>query len=163
VTTIESMAFGYCTSLASITFPNSVTSLYQEVFYFCSSLTEVHFQGDAPSNDPGEFHGTAVATVYYLPGTAGWGPTFSDIPTAPWLLPNPLILESNSSFGVRTNRFGFMISWATNIGVVVEACTDLANPVWTPLRTNTLTRGTAYFSDPQWTNYPARFYRLRSP
>jgi len=22
---------------------------------------------------------------------------------------------------------------------------------------------TSYFSDPQWTNYPARFYRLRSP
>ena len=22
--------------------------------------------------------------------------------------------------------------------------------------------GTSYFSDPQWTNYPQRFYRLRS-
>ena len=29
--------------------------------------------------------------------------------------------------------------------------------------TNTLTGGTAYFGDPQWTNYPGRFYRLRSP
>ena len=23
--------------------------------------------------------------------------------------------------------------------------------------------GTSYFSDPLWTNYPTRFYRLRSP
>jgi hypothetical protein len=64
---------------------------------------------------------------------------------------------------VQTNGFGFIISWATNISVVVEACTNLANPTWSPLATNTLSGGSAYFSDPQWTNYPARFYRLRSP
>jgi hypothetical protein len=46
---------------------------------------------------------------------------------------------------------------------VVEACTNLSNPVWQPVQTNTFTAGTAYFSDPQWTNYPGRFYRLRSP
>ena len=64
---------------------------------------------------------------------------------------------------MRTNGFGFTISWATNIPVVVEASTNLANPIWSPLATNTLTSGSSYFSDPQWTNYPARFYRLRSP
>jgi hypothetical protein len=47
--------------------------------------------------------------------------------------------------------------------VVVEACTNLANPIWYPLATNTLTGGSYYFNDPQWTNYPSRFYRLRSP
>jgi hypothetical protein len=47
--------------------------------------------------------------------------------------------------------------------VVVEACTNLANPTWYPLATNTLSGGSAYFSDPQWTDYPTRFYRLRSP
>jgi hypothetical protein len=47
--------------------------------------------------------------------------------------------------------------------VVVEACTDLANAVWSPVGTNTLTGGSSYFSDPQWTNYPARLYRLRWP
>jgi hypothetical protein len=29
--------------------------------------------------------------------------------------------------------------------------------------TNTLTDGWFYFSDPQWKNYPARLYRIRSP
>ena len=47
--------------------------------------------------------------------------------------------------------------------IVVEACTDLANPTWSPLATNTLTGGSFYFSDPQWANHPSRFYRLRSP
>jgi hypothetical protein len=64
---------------------------------------------------------------------------------------------------VKTNRFGFMISWATNMSVVVEACTNPANPSWSQVGTNTLTGGWSYFSDPDWTNYPRRFYRLRSP
>jgi hypothetical protein len=46
---------------------------------------------------------------------------------------------------------------------MVEACTNFTNPVWQPVQTNTLTGGSSYFSDPQWTNYPARFYRFRSP
>jgi hypothetical protein len=79
------------------------------------------------------------------------------------LLPNPLILSRSPSFGVKTNRFGFIISWATNLSVVVEACTNLANPIWSPVRTNTITNGSSYFSDPQWTIYRARFYRLRWP
>lgn len=101
-------------------------------------------------------------TAYYLPGTTGWGSTFDCIPTALWLLPNPLIL-SGPSFGVKSNGFGFTISWATNTTVVVEACTDLANPVWFPVSTNTLTDGWSYFSDPQWRNYTRRFYRVSSP
>jgi hypothetical protein len=45
----------------------------------------------------------------------------------------------------------------------VKAKLSLANPTWIPLSTNTLSSGSAYFSDPQWTNYPRRFYRLRWP
>ena len=70
---------------------------------------------------------------------------------------------SGASFGVRTNQFGFTISGTSNLAIVVEACTNLTNPIWVPLGTNTLTGGSSYFSDPHWTNYPARFYRLRSP
>ena len=60
-------------------------------------------------------------------------------------------------------NFGFIIAGSNNVVIVVEACTNLTNPVWSPLQTNTLTGGSAYFSDSQWTNQPARFYRLRSP
>ena len=74
-----------------------------------------------------------------------------------------MILNFGPSFGVGTGGFGFIISWANNLPVVVEACTNLAAPVWSPLATNTLTGDSSYFSDPQWTNHPNRFYRLRSP
>ena len=74
-----------------------------------------------------------------------------------------MILNNSPSFGVQTSGFGFIISWATNISVVVEACTNLANPIWYPLQTNTLTDGSSYFSDPEWTNYPSRSYRVRTP
>jgi hypothetical protein len=29
--------------------------------------------------------------------------------------------------------------------------------------TGTLTNGSIYFSDPDWTNHPGRFYRIRFP
>jgi hypothetical protein len=74
-----------------------------------------------------------------------------------------LILTSAPDFGVQTNGFGFVISWATNQTVVVEACTNLTKPVWQPVQSNTLNGGTAHFNDSLWTNYGGRFYRVRSP
>ena len=94
---------------------------------------------------------------------AGWSNAFACQPTVFWTLPYPLILTSSAGFGVQSNQFGLPISWATNAAVVVEACTDLANPVWVPVATNALANGTFYFCDPQWANYPCRFYRVRSP
>jgi hypothetical protein len=41
-----------------------------------------------------------------------------------------------------------------------EATTSLANPTWSPLQTNTLNGNSLYFTNPQWTNYPSRFYRV---
>ena len=111
------------------------------------------------------FHGDSSAIVYYLPGMTGWSSTYDGLPAVLW---NPRVQTGDASFGVRTNRFGFTITGSSNLVIVVEACTNLANPIWTPLGTNTLnifigTNGTSYFSDPQWTNYPGRFYRFRSP
>lgn len=75
---------------------------------------------------------------------------------------NPQVQTSDGSFGVRTNRFGFNITGSSNLVIVVEACTNLASPSWSPVGTNTLSGGSSCFSDSQWTNYPCRFYRLRS-
>jgi hypothetical protein len=63
---------------------------------------------------------------------------------------------------VQSSQFGFTVSWATNLSVVVEAATDLGNPIWSPLATNALSGGTFYFTDPDWTNYLSRFYRARA-
>ena len=75
----------------------------------------------------------------------------------------PAIPIADFNFGVRSNQFGFNITAACDLVVVVDATTTLANPSWTPLATNTLAGVGAYFSDPDWTNYPKRFYRLRAP
>ena len=125
------------------------------------------FYGNAPTNnvDLTVFIGDTNATVYYLPGTTNWGSTLDGRPTVLW---NPQAQTGDGSFGVQTNQFGFNITGSSNLVIVVEAATNLANPVWSPVSTNTLntfvgTNGTSYFSDPQWTNYPTRYYRLRSP
>jgi hypothetical protein len=75
----------------------------------------------------------------------------------------PQVQTSYAGLGVRTNQFGFTITGTCNTVVVVEASTNLANPTWSPLGTNTLIGGWSYFSDPQWTNYSSRFYRLYWP
>lgn len=96
--------------------------------------------------------------VYYLPGIPGWSQTFGDRPAMLW---RPRVAAGDASFGVQAGQFGFTLIWADDRVVVVEACTDLAHPVWSPVRTNTLTGGSTYFSDPRWTEHPSRFYRLR--
>jgi hypothetical protein len=70
---------------------------------------------------------------------------------------------SDGRFGVQNNQFGFTITGTANIPIVVEGCTNLANARWTALQGCTLTNGSIYFSDAQWTNYAARFYRLCVP
>jgi probable HAF family extracellular repeat protein len=64
---------------------------------------------------------------------------------------------------VRSNQFGFAVTGTSNLSIVVEACTNLASPSWTPLQICTLTNGPIYFSDPAWRSYPMRFYRTRLP
>jgi hypothetical protein len=165
VTSIGDWAFYHCMSLTRVTIPNSVTNIGGWAFYYCISLTGAYFAGNAPSLLGGDtvFQSDAHAIVYYLPGTTGWGTTFGGPPTALWYLPNPLILTTGPGFGVQSNAFGFIISWATNLPIVVEACTNPANHSWSPLRTNALTGGCSYFSDPTWASYPVRFYRVRWP
>jgi hypothetical protein len=160
VTSIELWAFSSCTSLTSVMIGNSVTYIGSSAFYSCTSLTGVYFRGNAPGLGSAVFSGADQSTVYYLPGSTGWSATFSDRPTALWL---PQVQTGDASFGMRTNRFGFNIAWASGQTVVVDACTNLANPIWSPLQTNTLTGDTLYFSDPQWTNHPARCYRVGVP
>jgi hypothetical protein len=134
-------------------------------FAWCDDLEEIYFQGDAPTVGSFVFYDNntfKTLNVYFLPGTTGWSTTLGGRPTFPWFLPNPLILNNNLSFGVQSNLFGFTISWATNIPVVVEASISLSVPMWQPIKTNTLTSGAAYFTDPKWMSYPRRFYRLRA-
>jgi hypothetical protein len=160
VTNIGRAAFAY-TSLTNVMVPGGITSI--EPYAFATTdLTGVYFQGNAPSADSTAFSDENANTViYYLPGATGWSQFAADTGLSP-VLWNPLI-QSSASFGVQSNQFGFNITGTTNIPILVEACTNLAQPVWVPLRSITLTNGSVYFSEPFQSNSSGRFYRISAP
>jgi len=186
VPNIGSFAFSDCTHLGNITLldgvssvgtnafaddnfgsmviPGSVTNLAYEAFAGCYNLSSLYYEGDAPYADPYAFYSTPGPIVaYYLPGANGWGPTLGVHPAVPTGIWVPLqVLTDDGNFGDQNNKFSFTITGSINDVVVVEACTNLATPTWAYVNVVTLAGGSALFSDPQWANYPSRFYRVRS-
>jgi hypothetical protein len=183
LTNVGSAAFGQCTGLTRVATPDSlasvtdsmfegrtgltnviisggVTVLMPQAFGSCTRLSQIYFMGNAPLRDSSAFMGDDGATVYYLPGTTGWGTSFGGHPTKLW---NPQIKTGGSDFGVRMNGFGYRISGTADIPIAIMASTDPAASAWLPLQTCTLTNGSIYFSDPAWTNLSPRFYRVSSP
>lgn len=153
-------AFHFCPSLTDIVIGRNVTSIGSGAFSFCNDLLKIHFKGTPPALGSDVFLSANNAIIYYLPSTTGWSSTFGGRPTALW---KPQIQTGDASFTAQTNGFGYNIDWASGMAVVIEASTNPTAPVWLPLQTNTLTADSFYFSDPDWTNYPARFYRVRWP
>ena len=66
---------------------------------------------------------------------------------------------TNGSFGLTNGLFVSTLTGPDAANAVIEASTNLED--WTPLTTNPLTGGSTYFTDPQTTNQPERFYRAR--
>jgi hypothetical protein len=162
VTEIEAWAFSYCFKLITVTIGEGLSRIGDFAFFLCANLEGVYFKGDQPTFvSSGLFAGADHATVYYLPGTAGWGPTFDGLPTALWSLPG-VMLNFSAGVGVQTNGFGFAISSAADQTVVVETCDSLHSSAWFPVATNALRRGRADFKDPEWKSRPMRFYRVRA-
>jgi hypothetical protein len=145
----------------SYTVPSGVTSIGDEAFMDCGALSAIYFLGNAPSLGSEVFENDNL-TAYYLPGTTGWSgfSTNSGLATMPW---NPLIKVADGNFGVRKNSFGFDVTGSANLPVVIEAATNLANPVWVSVQSLTLTNGLFYFSEPLPTNNAFRFYRISHP
>jgi hypothetical protein len=161
VTSIGNYAFQRCDGLTGVTIPNSVISIGANVFAGCNELASVFFAGNAPAGGRDYvFDGDPNAIIYYLPGTTGWASTFGGVPAVLW---NPQIQTGDSSFGGGPNGFSFNITGTPNIPLAVEASSSLTPGDWVLLKTLTLTNGLVAFSDPAWTNFPNRFYRLRSP
>jgi N-acetylneuraminic acid mutarotase len=72
-----------------------------------------------------------------------------------------LVLQSSPAFGgVTSNQFGFNLAGRPGQTIVIEASTNLLS--WTPLVTNSLLTGYYYFNDFGSTNFPQRFYRVRT-
>jgi hypothetical protein len=174
VTGIGESAFDSCSSLTNVTIGTGLNYIDMTAFSSCNKLNGVHFagnlsgvyfQGNPPavvgdSYDGPVFYEDNAPTAYYLPGTTGWSNTYQGIPAVLW---NPLIQTGNGNFGVQNNQFGFDITGTAGIPIVVEACTNLANPVWTALTNVSLTSGQFYFSEPLQADSPGRYYRISSP
>jgi len=170
VTSIGYTAFFNC-NLDHVTIPASVTNLGSRAFGMSAGsstypLKGVYFRGDAPTDGGDVFLYTSATTVFYLPGTTGWGATYSGRDTVPW---DPQILTDEASFGVGPEGFGFrvqrggFVSWLNYI-TVVKASTNLSMGAWIPIHTNYPNALPWYdFNDPDWTNWPARFYTVDMP
>jgi hypothetical protein len=133
VTLIDGWTFFGCSSLTSVMIPNGVTSIGGGAFAGCTNLTGVYFKGNAPSDGSLGFSFRQMATVYYLPGTTGWGSTFAGRPTAVWPAPTimtppqPQTAEVGSAVGLWVEssppRPPFCL-WYVNVTNLISCGTD---------------------------------------
>jgi BspA type Leucine rich repeat region (6 copies) len=143
VARIGAYAMAYSYGLTSITIPGGLMTMGPHAFDSCLNLNAVYFMGNGPSDDGTAFEGanTGKNFVYYLPGTTGWNSSFGGLPTVLW---DP---QAHNA-GMTAGGFGFDITGPANAVIVVEACTNLASPVWLPVSTNVLSSdGASSLSD----------------
>lgn len=67
VTSINYLAFRYCTRLTTITIPDSVTSIRHGAFTGCSSLTSINIPSSVTSIDSAVFHSCSSLTSITIP------------------------------------------------------------------------------------------------
>ncbi len=148
VTSIGAAAFWECTGLTGITIPDSVTSIGNSAFYECTGLRGVYFEGNAPSEVGEGVFDLSPVTVYYLPGTTGWGETFGDRPTVLGHVSIEIALYP-----------GIRVTGEVGTTYVIESKTEVEGDFWVTRGWIDLTTPTAIWMDPVPTDSPRKVYR----
>jgi len=164
VTNIYDYAFHECWSLKSVVIPGNVTNIGNYAFVDCKPLTAVLFTGNAPTIGTSPFDKTPV-TIYYLPGTTGWGSSFAGHAAACW---NPAFSPASPLCFDDSGAFVFAITARAeaNIPVRIQASDSLASPNWITVDDIIIPAFSyydSYFVDPDPTPRPSRFYRIVFP
>ena len=162
VESIGTWAFGCCSSLVDVMLPASLQVVGDYAFSDCTELSTVFFAGVPPSfSDPTSVFTASSATLFYTREDAGWNTlSFADHVLAWW----HASISSYPEIGLSGGLFAFTIVGGTNMPLVVEACTNLAEDGWATLASaKTDSAGSYAFSDPTSTNKPTCFYRVTWP
>ncbi|HUZ08055.1 MAG TPA: leucine-rich repeat protein [Candidatus Paceibacterota bacterium] len=129
VKSIGANAFYYCSSLTDLAFPASLTSLGQYAIGGCQSLSSVCFAGNQPTDGGSVFYSdTALSTLLYVNGTAGWGATYDGIATAPC----PTCGSGAPLLNITLSGANVILTWAAT-GFTLQSATNLTAPVWTTI------------------------------
>lgn len=118
------------------------------------------FLGNAPKAHLFAFYAAENATACYLPGTTGWGDNTRPTSRKAMESSRP---DWRFKFWHRTKRFRFHHQGHAKH---FPRGGSRGNSGWRPLDFAPnlhLTNGSIHFSNPDWANYPTRFYRIRSP
>ncbi len=154
---------------APITFRDHMSSFPQSAYWFEVRVWNSRGGKYLTYSDAWDHGETQLGRSALFQLTVPWGDTSATPPVpAPPLygltsftfpVVNPSIKVSAPTIG--TNGFTFAVTGPGNAPLEIQATTNLTNPLWVPLLTGALTNGSYTYTEAQWTNNPARFYRVK--